>query len=160
MKERKCRSIVVNTVHDSLALDYHPDEREWLEHKVVDVMENVPKYAKDFMPGLDFSWLKVPLKADVDYGSHYGIHGWHEPVNCNSCNSLMMLDDNYQLLKPGNVLEYDCAGCGTSKVLEFDSLQYNTDNARALKVSYALRGRLGGYEIQQHTQERHPVLRP
>lgn len=159
MKERKCKSMVVNTVHDSLALDYHPDERVWLEHTVVDVMENIAGYAKDFMPGLDFSWLKVPLKADVDYGSHYGVHGVYEQQLCGTCNSVMMLDGSYQLTSAGDVIEYDCAACGDSKLVEFDPLQLNEDSFRASSVSHKLRGRLEGrIEIPQ-PQYRTPVIR-
>lgn len=157
MKERGCRSMVVNTVHDSLALDYHPDEREWLEHKAVDVMENVPEYAKDFMPGMDFSWLKVPLKADVDYGTHYGAHGSYTPVICDNCDSEMVVESNQQLLTLDKSLEYYCAGCGHSSTMGFDPLYYNTDSPRALEVSHALRSRLE--ERIEVPQYRTPVLR-
>jgi DNA polymerase-1 len=63
---------LVNTVHDSLMLDVPKDEIEEAAALCTDVMENVTKYAKDYMPALDMSWLISPLKADVEVGSHYG----------------------------------------------------------------------------------------
>jgi hypothetical protein len=35
-------------------------------------MENVATYAAQYAPGLDFSWLRTPLKADIEVGTHYG----------------------------------------------------------------------------------------
>lgn len=75
MEERKLKSLWVNTVHDSVVLDIYPGELEIITELAVDVMENMPEYAKDFMPGVSFKWLKVPLKADVDVGTHYGTYG-------------------------------------------------------------------------------------
>jgi DNA polymerase-1 len=63
---------LVNTVHDSIVLDVPKKEILPVATLVKDVMENVKTYAKDYMPDIDMSWLKCPLKADVDVGSHYG----------------------------------------------------------------------------------------
>jgi len=35
-------------------------------------MENVKDYSKEYMPGIDWSWLIAPLQADVEVGTHYG----------------------------------------------------------------------------------------
>jgi DNA polymerase-1 len=66
------RTKLVNTVHDSIVLDVPKDEILPVAKMVKDVMENVVMYAKEYMPDIDMSWLKCPLKADVDVGSHYG----------------------------------------------------------------------------------------
>ena len=63
---------IVNTVHDSIVLDVPRYEIEAVAVLCKDVMENVIKYARTYMPSVDFSWLKAPLKADVEVGTHYG----------------------------------------------------------------------------------------
>jgi len=65
-------SFTVNTVHDSIVLDVVPAELEDVAELCVDVMENIALYASEHMPHLDFSWLRAPLRADVDVGTHYG----------------------------------------------------------------------------------------
>lgn len=65
-------SIIVNTVHDSIVLDVHPDEVDDIANMCVSVMENVVELAKFYMPSIDLSWLKCPLKADIEVGTHYG----------------------------------------------------------------------------------------
>jgi len=65
-------AVLVNTVHDSVMLYVHRDVVEQVATLCVYIMENVVKYAKKHMPGIDFSWLICPLKADVDVGTHYG----------------------------------------------------------------------------------------
>lgn len=73
MREQDFQSLMVNTVHDSIMFDVYPGELDDLVHLCVDVMENLPHdYAEEYFPGLDFSWFTVPLKADVEVGSHYG----------------------------------------------------------------------------------------
>jgi uracil-DNA glycosylase family 4 len=85
MIEEGLRSRMVNTVHDSLVTDIYPGELETVRELQRDVMENVCDYAKDFMPGLDFSWLKVPLVADFDVGTHYGTYGSISDIVCDEC---------------------------------------------------------------------------
>lgn len=72
--------MLVNTVHDSLMFDYIPDELEYLAGMIVDVMENIGKYAEVYYPHIDFSWLICPLKADVEIGTHYGAMDHYEVV--------------------------------------------------------------------------------
>lgn len=74
IRDRGLRSMLVNTVHDSIVLDVHPDEIDEVAALCVDVMENVKRYALIYMPNVDFSWLICPLKADVDVGTHYGAY--------------------------------------------------------------------------------------
>ena len=72
-RKNNIHSSLVNIVHDSLVVDIYPGELNEVTEIVIDSMENVPTYADKYFPGMDFSWLNVPLKADTDVGSHYGI---------------------------------------------------------------------------------------
>lgn len=63
----------MNTVHDSVMLDIYPGELHETAAVVRDVMEHITdKYGPIYFPGLDFTWFSVPLKADLEYGHHYG----------------------------------------------------------------------------------------
>jgi uracil-DNA glycosylase family 4 len=79
---RGMKTRLVNTVHDSIMLDVPKSEVMQAAKICVDCMENVKDYAKDYAPEIDMSWLKSPLKADVDVGSHYGtmisLEKWEE----------------------------------------------------------------------------------
>lgn len=72
MYDNRMDSKIVNTVHDSIVLDAPKHEVKAVAKLCVDVMENVVDYAKVYMPSIDFSWLKSPLKVDIDVGTHYG----------------------------------------------------------------------------------------
>ena len=72
MQERGFRSMLVNTVHDSIATDVYPGELENIIDLQVDVMENLPHFAKQYAPSIDLSWIICPLSVDVEVGSHYG----------------------------------------------------------------------------------------
>jgi DNA polymerase-1 len=72
MQKAGLKSLLVNTVHDSILLDVYPDEVDDVAALCKDVMENIAKYAKMYMPSIDFSWLRVPLKVDIEVGTHYG----------------------------------------------------------------------------------------
>ena len=67
------RTMLVNTVHDSIVLDVPPEEIDTIAAICVDAMENVVSYAVYYFPNIDFSWLRSPLKADVEIGTHYGV---------------------------------------------------------------------------------------
>jgi len=71
-RERGMKTLIVNTVHDSLVADVFPGELDKFATMCVGIMENLPTYAPVFFPRLDFSWLKCKLKVDVETGSHYG----------------------------------------------------------------------------------------
>lgn len=66
------RSMIVNTVHDSIVIDVPADEVDSVAELCVEVMENIKSYAPEYFPNLDFTWLLSPLKADVSIGTHYG----------------------------------------------------------------------------------------
>lgn len=67
------KSMMINTVHDSVMFDVYPGELGDLAWLCTEVMENLPNvYGPEYFPGLDFSWFTVPLKVDLEVGSHYG----------------------------------------------------------------------------------------
>ena len=63
---------LVNEVHDSLVADCPDKEIVPYARLAKRVMENVKDYSKEYMPGIDWSWLIAPLQADVEVGTHYG----------------------------------------------------------------------------------------
>lgn len=66
------KSMLVNTVHDSIVFDVYPDELQELHELCVDVTTDLKLYTSDHFPGMDLSWLTVPLVVDAEYGTHYG----------------------------------------------------------------------------------------
>jgi len=73
MREYGFKSLMVNTVYDSVMFDVYPGELDDLAWLVAEIMENVVvKYGPERFPGFDFSWFTVPLVADLETGSHYG----------------------------------------------------------------------------------------
>ena len=72
MQQRGMKSMLTNTVHDSIMFDCYPDEIDEVAALGVDVMENIKVWAKDYYPNVSFDWLTCPLKADVEVGTHYG----------------------------------------------------------------------------------------
>jgi len=66
------QSLIVNTVHDSIVFDVYPGEEDAVAQLCTVVMENIVEVMGKVMPSIDMSWLLSPLKADVEYGSHYG----------------------------------------------------------------------------------------
>lgn len=137
MRGKGYRSMFVNTVHDSLVIDYHPDERDEIVKLSMDVMENVVDYAAEYMPGIDFSWLKVPLVADVDYGTHYGSYGFYQPTTCECGSEMFMVDDTHKGLyndKEDLILKYECPNCDGELVKPFKPLLYNNSHPAALHV--------------------------
>lgn len=72
MCRRKLRSKIMLTVHDSIVFDVHVDEMVEVGILAKHIMENLPKLSDSVMPGIDWSWLKVPIIADVDVGFTWG----------------------------------------------------------------------------------------
>jgi uracil-DNA glycosylase family 4 len=66
------RSRMILTVHDSIVFDCVRDEFERVAALVKATMESVPKYSETVLPGLDWSWLKTPLVADLECGLSWG----------------------------------------------------------------------------------------
>lgn len=71
MRQLQLEAKLVNTVHDSLLLDVPVQEVEQVSLMCKDVMENVVTRAKEYTD-IDMSWLKSPLKVDIEVGTHYG----------------------------------------------------------------------------------------
>jgi len=73
MAANEFKSLMVNTVHDSLLFDVYPGELDDLAWLAKETMENLPNlYGPNYMLDIDFSWFTVPLKVDLEFGSHYG----------------------------------------------------------------------------------------
>ena len=72
------KSMLVNTVHDSIVFDVYPGELDSLVELCVDVMENVLLYAREYAHNINMDWLICPLKADVEVGTHYGAMDHYE----------------------------------------------------------------------------------
>lgn len=72
MQKGEFKSMLVNTVHDSILVDVYPGELEDLAILFKSVMGNIKKYMRKYMPNIDMDWLICPLLADVDVGTHYG----------------------------------------------------------------------------------------
>lgn len=72
MAERGFKTMIVNTVHDSIVFDVYPGEEQAIARLCVNVMENIVDYAASYMPNIDMEWLICPLKADVEAGPRYG----------------------------------------------------------------------------------------
>ena len=72
MKAAGFDSRMVLTTHDSIAFDTHVDELNDLMLLVRDTMESIPKRSEEVLSGLDWSWLKVPIIADLECGFDWG----------------------------------------------------------------------------------------
>ena len=72
MKAQKMKSVVIATVHDSIVADCHVDEVFGVAVIMRDVMENLPRYSEEVLPGLDWSWLVVPLVVEFEVGVSWG----------------------------------------------------------------------------------------
>lgn len=72
MVKQEFQSMMVNTVHDSVMFDVAPGELDDLAWLCQDVMETIGEFSYEWFPGLDFTWFTVPLKVDLEVGSHYG----------------------------------------------------------------------------------------
>lgn len=72
MRRRNYRSKMILTVHDSIVFDLHVDEAFEVLTLAKYIMENLPKLSDHVLPGLDWTWLKVPLVADCDIGFTWG----------------------------------------------------------------------------------------
>lgn len=66
------RTMIVNTVHDSIILDVPEDEVDTVANLCISIMETIKEHALFYMPNIDMTWLQCPLKADIEVGTHYG----------------------------------------------------------------------------------------
>ena len=67
LRDNKCKSIVINTVHDSIVLDVYPGEEELIARITHDAMVNVDKTFEDLY---NVKW-DVPLAVDVEIGTNW-----------------------------------------------------------------------------------------
>lgn len=72
MQAHNMKSLVINTVHDSILFDVYPGELEEVYKLCMDVLQNIVEYAAEYYSHIDLSWLTVPLEADAEEGQHYG----------------------------------------------------------------------------------------
>lgn len=66
------RSKIILTVHDSIVFDCHVDEVLTVAALAKDVMEHITELSDEVLPGLDWSWLKCPVVAEVEAGYSWG----------------------------------------------------------------------------------------
>jgi uracil-DNA glycosylase family 4 len=72
MQSEGFKSKIVLTVHDSIVFDCHVDEVLEIAKIAKDVMQNLPELSEEVLPGLDWSWLTVPIVADFEVGHSWG----------------------------------------------------------------------------------------
>lgn len=72
LKNKGMKSLVVNTVHDSMIIDCYPGEEMEVYHIGRKIMIDIKKYAEKAFPEIDLNWLDVPLDSDGEIGYHYG----------------------------------------------------------------------------------------
>lgn len=75
MQAKGYRSKMILTVHDSIIFDLHVDEAVEVMALAKYVMEHVTELSDEVLPGLDWSWLKVPVVVDCELGMT-----WHSLV--------------------------------------------------------------------------------
>jgi DNA polymerase-1 len=67
LRDNNCKSIVINTVHDSIVLDVFPGEEALVARITYDAMTGV---TKDFEDLYNVKWV-VPLEVDVEVGKNW-----------------------------------------------------------------------------------------
>lgn len=72
MRERGYKSKIILTVHDSIVFDLHVSEFAEVMGLAKQIMESLPTWSDEVLPGLDWSWLRVPVVADVEVGPSWG----------------------------------------------------------------------------------------
>jgi DNA polymerase-1 len=72
MQAEGFRSKLILTVHDSLVFDCHVDEMLAVATLAKDIMEHITELSDEILPGLDWSWLRCPVVADVEVGHSWG----------------------------------------------------------------------------------------
>jgi uracil-DNA glycosylase family 4 len=72
LKKRQLRSKLILTVHDSNVADSHVDEFLEVATLMKSTMESLPELSDSVLPGLDWSWLDVPILAECEVGMNWG----------------------------------------------------------------------------------------
>ena len=60
-------SCIVNTVHDSIVIDVHPDELDWVIHVVQSTNDNIKDIIREWLE-VDFN---VPLLLEAKIGNNW-----------------------------------------------------------------------------------------
>jgi DNA polymerase I-like protein with 3'-5' exonuclease and polymerase domains len=68
MRAAKMESFLINTVHDSIIGEIHPEETELFRQIVVKCMEEIPIWYMKKVYGFEFD---VPLEAEVEFNKHW-----------------------------------------------------------------------------------------
>jgi DNA polymerase-1 len=72
MRRLKLRSKLVMTVHDSIVFDCVREEVLTVAKLAKTIMENIMHLSNDVWTGLSWSWLKVPIVAELEAGLNWG----------------------------------------------------------------------------------------
>ena len=72
LKNEGFKSKLILNVHDALVFYTMRSEYMEVTKLAKDVMENIRDLSDDVLPGLDWSWLNVPLVADSEIGKSLG----------------------------------------------------------------------------------------
>lgn len=80
MRAEGFESKPVLTVHDSIVFDCHVDEVLAVATLAKDVMENIQDLSDHILTGIDWSWLRVPVKAEFEAGINWGTGVSFDPV--------------------------------------------------------------------------------
>ena len=94
LQELGLRSKLILTVHDSLVFDCHVDEVVQVGQLAKHVMENLPTLSAEVLPGLDWSWLTVPIVADLEVGFTWGTGVELKEAKINKDDEPRVLDIN------------------------------------------------------------------
>jgi DNA polymerase I-like protein with 3'-5' exonuclease and polymerase domains len=73
LREKKLRSKLVLTIHDSIVADCPREEALTVASVMHECMERLPALSDEVFPGLDWSWLTVPVLAEVEVGHNFGV---------------------------------------------------------------------------------------
>jgi DNA polymerase I-like protein with 3'-5' exonuclease and polymerase domains len=66
-KKKKLKSLLCNTVHDSIVVDVHPDEEEQVIETLKECMLSIPQQAKRRW-GIDYD---MPVGIELKIGSNW-----------------------------------------------------------------------------------------
>lgn len=109
MQRRGLRSIPVLTVHDSIVFDCHVDEFHEVATLAKTIMEDLPRLSDQVLPGVDWKWLKVPIKADCEIGPNWGQMVEFDPLvlGRDKATGPLFVDDGGETLVARNPVDYD-----------------------------------------------------
>jgi DNA polymerase I-like protein with 3'-5' exonuclease and polymerase domains len=67
MRLHNCKSVLINTVHDSIVVDMHPDEFDLIPRLMYEAMVGVKDHMKDFY-GIT---MRIPLEIEIKTGDNW-----------------------------------------------------------------------------------------